>query len=79
MEEHISDIQFRKLFDGQRVPKGEQLGAVLLHIFRCGSCLERFVEFYTHPARDAKYDEMFERLERMLSERPRRYRSVLDM
>ena len=79
MEEHISDMQFRKFFDGQRVPKGE-LGAALLHIVRCGSCRERCVELYTHPARDAKYDEMFDRLERMLSsERPRRCKTALDM
>jgi hypothetical protein len=80
MEEHISDIQFRKLFDGQNVPKGE-LSTALRHIFRCGSCLERFVEFYTHPARDAKYDEMFGRLERNLSsgKTQRRYKTALDM
>ena len=80
MEEHISDIQFRKLFDGQGLPKGD-LSAALSHIFRCGSCLDRFVEFYCHPARDAKYDEMFDRLERLLvREIPsRRFKTVLDM
>jgi hypothetical protein len=80
MEEHISDIQFRKLFDGQGFPKGE-LSAALSHIFRCGSCLDRFVEFYCHPARNAKYDEMFDRLERNLSSgnTQRRYKTTLDM
>jgi len=81
MEEHISDIQFRKLFDGQSLPNKGDLSAAFRHIFYCAFCLDRFVEFYTHPARDAKYDEMFSRLERNLSsgKTQRRYKTALDM
>lgn len=79
MEEHISDIQFRKLFDGQILPDKGGLSSALLHVLRCGSCRERFVDIYAHPAPDPQYDEIFDRLERRLSEHLRRFKTALEM
>jgi len=68
----------RRLFG--RASTCEEMTPALRHIFRCGFCLERWVECLTHPAqRDLEYDQLFERLEAQLARRPRsRVQSLLD-